>query len=391
MRVLHVIAAVAPRYGGPSTAVLGACHALRALGLEPFLATTDADGPRRLPVRLDAPTSFHGVPAIFFPRQWSEALKYSRPLGRWLEAHVGEFDVVHVHGIFSHACLAAGRSARRRGVPYVVRPLGMLDPWSLARRRLAKRALWTLGVGRLLGGAAAVHYTSTGEQRLAERTPGLARGVVIPLGVDDSFVAAARVEPRAGAAGRGAEPYVLSLSRLHPKKGLELLVDAFLDVTRDPALRHWRLVVAGDGDPRYVARLRERAGGGDACVQLVGWLDGEAKRAWLAGASLLALPSYQENFGLAAVEALACGVPVLLSTAVNLADEVCEAGAGWVVPLAPGALRDGLRAALRDDRGRATRGAAGRALVVARFTWPRVGAALADLYRSVACRPARAA
>jgi glycosyltransferase involved in cell wall biosynthesis len=390
MKVLHVIAAVAPRYGGPSTAVLGTCRALQALGLEPLLVTTDADAPRRLPVRLDAPTSFHGVPAVFFPCQWSEALKYSRPLARWLEAHVGEFDVVHVHGIFSHACLAAGRSARRRGIPYVVRPLGMLDPWSLARRRLAKRALWTLGVGRLLGAAAAVHYTSAGEQRLAEQLPGLAPGVVIPLGVDESLVAATRESP-AGAAGAGAEPYVLSLSRLHPKKGLELLVDAFLDVTRDPALRHWRLVVAGDGDPGYVARLRERAAGGDARVQLVGWLDGEAKRARLAGASLLALPSHQENFGLAAVEALACGVPVLLSTAVNVADEVREAGAGWVVPLAPGALRDGLRAALRDDRGRATRGAAGRALVFARFTWPRVGAALADLYRSVAHRPARAA
>src|SRR5581483_6875524 len=122
LRVLHVIAAVAPRYGGPSTAVVGMCRALRGVGVETLVATTDADGSDRLPVPLGTVIAFGGVPAIFFRRQWSEALKYSRPLGRWLEGHVGAFDLVHVHGVFSHACLAAARSAARRGIPYLVRP-----------------------------------------------------------------------------------------------------------------------------------------------------------------------------------------------------------------------------------------------------------------------------
>src|SRR5215471_6750454 len=113
MRVLHVIPAIAPRYGGPSQAILGMCQGLRDRGLAVLIATTDADGRGRLPVPREVEVEYRGARAVFFPRQWSEAFKYSRPLARWLDANVGRFDVVHVHAVFSHACLAAGRAARR--------------------------------------------------------------------------------------------------------------------------------------------------------------------------------------------------------------------------------------------------------------------------------------
>src|SRR5216683_7337951 len=128
MRVLHVIPSVAPRYGGPSNAVLAMCRALGRKGVDVLIATTDADGEGRLPVEHGRVTSYGGTPAIFFPRQWSEAFKYSHPLAHWLDQHVADFDAVHVHAVFSHACLAAGQACRRAGVPYVVRPLGTLDP-----------------------------------------------------------------------------------------------------------------------------------------------------------------------------------------------------------------------------------------------------------------------
>src|SRR5205085_1067284 len=131
VKVLHVIPSVAPRYGGPSRAVVDMCRALRGGGVDTLIATTDADGEGRLAVELGRHTLFKDVPAIFFSRQWSEAYKYSRPLAHWLDAHVGDFDVVHIHAVFSHACLAAAKACRKRGVPYVVRPLGTLDPWSL--------------------------------------------------------------------------------------------------------------------------------------------------------------------------------------------------------------------------------------------------------------------
>src|SRR5439155_17790873 len=105
MKILHVIPGVAPRYGGPSQAIIQMCRALQTEGEEVLIASTDADGASRLRVETGAPTVYQGVPTIFFPRQWSEAFKYSRSLARWLDANVDSFDVVHIHAVFSHSSI----------------------------------------------------------------------------------------------------------------------------------------------------------------------------------------------------------------------------------------------------------------------------------------------
>ncbi|MBV9892942.1 MAG: glycosyltransferase [Chloroflexi bacterium] len=380
MRALHVIPAVAERYGGPSHAIVGMGRALCQAGVEVLIATTDADGSAdRLSVPVGETLSWHDVPTVMFRRQWSEAFKYSAPLSRWLHDNVGNYDVVHIHAVFSHACLAAASASRRRDVPYIVRPLGTLDPWSLHQKANRKRALWQFGGKRMLKGAAAVHYTTLAEQTLAETGLGLQRGVVIPLGVDDTLFEDASGEALQLCDGA---PYVLVLGRLHPKKGLERFIDAFLEATEDSGLGRWRLAIAGDGEPAYVAGLRQSVQRHDtaAKVQFVGWLTGERKAAALREAQLLALPSHQENFGIVVAEALACGTPVLISEFVNLADEIRRAGAGWIVPLEHSAVVDALRQALRNDDARGVRGRAGRELARARFTWNSVGAQLAGLY-----------
>ena len=111
MHALHVIPSIAPRYGGPSSAVVGMSNALQHAGVAVQIATTDADGPTRLRVPHGTSVEWAGVPTVFFPRQWSESFKYSRPLAGWLMDHVAGFDVVHIHAVFSHACLAAARRA----------------------------------------------------------------------------------------------------------------------------------------------------------------------------------------------------------------------------------------------------------------------------------------
>src|SRR5262245_57309374 len=128
VRVLHVIPAVAARYGGPSAAIAPMCLALKASGIDPLIVTTDADGDGRLRVPIGTPATWHDVPALFFERQFSESFKYSATLARWIRTHVKDFDVVHIHAVMSHACLAAASAARRHGVPYVLRPLGTLAP-----------------------------------------------------------------------------------------------------------------------------------------------------------------------------------------------------------------------------------------------------------------------
>lgn len=389
LRVLHVIPAVAPRYGGPSRAIFEMCRPLAGRGASVVVATTDADGGGRLPVELGREVDYNGVPTIFFRRQFSEAYKFSAPLARWLRRNISAFDVVHIHAVFSHACIAAAKACRRGGVPYVVRPLGTLDPWGMRQKPLRKRLFMRLGVDSMLRGAAAIQYTAVGEKAAVEGTLGYGGGVVIPLGIGgappaaDDSAAGAESEPRAIAEG----PYVLFLSRLHHKKGLELLLDAFVPLARLQELSAWRLVVAGDGEPSYVAGLRRKAQelGGEGCVSFVGWLDGDAKARALAGAALLALPSYQENFGICLVEAMARGVPLVVSPHVNLAPDVEEGGAGWVAGLDADSLRAALRESMLDGEERRRRGGAARKLAE-RFSPPETTRQLLDLYREITGR-----
>ena len=237
------------------------CTALRSAGLELLVATTDADGNGRLPVECGKPVLFQEIPTVFFPRQWSEAFKFSYPLARWLEANVPQFETVHIHAVFSHACLAAARASQRHKVPYIVRPLGTLDPWSLRQKPFRKQLFWQLAVKQMLRGAAAIHYTTEEERRLAEDSLNLERGVVIGLGVDSALLT---TEPddglfRQNQPSLGSDPFVLVMSRIHPKKGLELLLQAFVDLIAEKRFQQWRLVIAGDGDPAYIESLKRLA------------------------------------------------------------------------------------------------------------------------------------
>ena len=395
MRVLNVIPGIAPRYGGPSRAIVDMSLALSTIGIESLIATTDADGPSRLSVELGRPIMYQNTATIFFSRQISEAFKYSYPMARWLSANVRRFDLVHIDALFSHSSVAAARACRRAGIPYLIRPLGSLSCWSLRHKPLRKKILLRLQVMPMLRGAAAIHYTTDEERMQAESILSLGRGVIVPLGVDDRSGCASM--PLAGcpklASAVGDHPYVLVLSRLHPVKGLETFLKVFVAVTSRPALQHWRVIVAGAGAPGYTATLQRftKSLAGHERVQFVGWLNDTEKNLALQHAALLALPSLHESFGLAAVEAMAFGVPVLISSAVNLAKDVSEFDAGWITPLGELDMTATLLAALSSRQERQSRGAAAKALAAARYCWPAVAQQLARLYRSIVDRPAHCA
>jgi glycosyltransferase involved in cell wall biosynthesis len=388
LKILHVIPSVAQRYGGPSQAIFTMCRALQDQGTKVLIATTNADGNGELPVTLGEKIVYQDVATIFFARQWNEALKYSRPLSLWLERNINNFDLAHIHAVFSHACVAAARACRKNGVPYLVRPLGTLDPWSLKQKSVRKRLFWHLGVKQALAGAAAIHYTSDEEKRLAEAGLGLSSGVVVPNALDLSFTNH-QTGRRTGAFDAsqseiGNSPYVLALSRIHPKKGFELLIESFAALKKSGLFGSWRLVFAGDGDAEYVNQLkalaRRRGLNGDALF--VGWLEGDSKYAALKDASLLAMPSYQENFGISLIEAMACGVPVLVSPHVNLAPEIEKAGAGWVAALGENELTGALAEALGSEQERRRRGNNGRELAGS-YGAAEVATKLIDLYRDL--------
>ena len=371
MRVLHVIPSVSERSGGPAAAIVPMCRALEAEGVEVLLATTSHALTQTSTEDL---REYRGVPVRFFPVQLGASYKYSRPLATWLRRNVKEFDLVHVHAVFNHASVAAARACRRANVPYLVRPLGTLDPWSMKQKPVRKHLFWFLFAKRLLQGSAAMHYTAEGEKRATEEYLGLNHGRVVPLGVN---VNGARRE----ISGvnyfplLADDPYLLAVSRLHPKKGLDHLIDAFNCL----ANQEWRLVIAGDGPRDYADYLKQKASQSERIV-FTGWVEGEQKEALMRGASLFALPSSQENFGLSVVEAMACGVPVLVTPGVNLATEIRDAEAGWVIDLR--GLKEGLDTAIRDEDERARRGKAAYEFSK-RYSWDKVATELAELYREL--------
>ncbi|HET7113861.1 MAG TPA: glycosyltransferase, partial [Pyrinomonadaceae bacterium] len=210
MRVLHVIPSVSERSGGPGMAIVPMCRALQAQGIEVVLVATDDGMDSRVDESARA-VDYEGVPAIFFPSQFGASFKYSRPLSVWLKANVQQFDLAHIHAVFNHACVAAATACRKTRVPYVVRPLGTLDAWSMKQKPLRKRLFWSISGKTMLSHAAAVHYTTEAEKSGTEGLLGVNHGRVIPLGID-------AIAASTNAARR--DPYVLVLSRLHPKKGL---------------------------------------------------------------------------------------------------------------------------------------------------------------------------
>jgi glycosyltransferase involved in cell wall biosynthesis len=376
------------------------CRSLSAQGVEVLLTTTN-DGVSSSEFHVSssqagaalnsehlARRQVEGVDTICFPTLWGRSFKYSRPFALWLDEHVSEYDLVHIHAVFNHSCIAAARACREQRVPYIVRPLGTLDPWSLKQKSLRKKAFWYAGIKTMLTSAAAIHYTTKGEQEAVESSLGLNHGVVVPLGVD---MTAKPLHSRRTIESFGErfpelleKPYVLVLSRLHPKKALEVLLEAFLSLIERLEFREWRLVLAGEGPASYVASLERTVEEHQAndFVVFPGWLDGEQKEAALGNARLLALPSHHENFGLCVMESMACGIPVLVSPQVNLAPEIEMAGAGWIAEVDKDSLEDALAEALSSEEERTRRGAAGLALAN-NFAWPVVAGRLAELYTSL--------
>ena len=375
MKILHVIPSLDARDGGPATAIRGMTGALADRGARITVATTVG---RDEVVTTDARP---GVTVEYFHRTVPGSWKYSRALGRWLARTAAGFDVVHVHALFSYATIPACRHASAHGVPLVIRPLGSLDPWSLAQGAWKKRPYLKFVERTHLDAASAIHVTSESERDSLRALGYSAKVRVIPLGVTVRRAGMESRESRARASDAG-KLNVLFLSRLHPKKGLPLLIEALGMIRCDT---DFTLRIAGRGTDAYEEKLRDMcaSAGIGGNVTFAGQVEGHEKDELLEWADVFVLPSSQENFSLAAVEAMSAGMPVILSSEVGVARDAAEAGAGIVVPLNVQAVADALRRLARDAELRLRMGIAGRALVERRFTWDAAADALIRLYEEL--------
>lgn len=382
MNILHVIPSVSPAHGGPSHAIAMLERALTAAGVCVTTATTNDDGPGR--TLSSPPASVNGA-ARAYARKWVEFYKVAPGLTLWLWSNARRFDVIHIHALFSFPSVAAAVIARLRGVPYIVRPLGTLTAYGVTRRRpLLKRwSLW-LFEERILRHAAAVHFTSGAELDEAKSLGAPFRAAVIPLAVEREPCGDARLL-EAEIRGRRA---VLYLSRLDPKKNVEALLEAFAALAENDA--RLVLLIAGGGPADYAASLRALAVrlGLEESVVWLGHVDGARKAAAFAAAEIFVLPSFSENFGIAAAEALLSGLPCVLGEGVAIAADVQKAGAGLAAAPAAAAIADAVRQLLGDGALRRQMGDNARAFAAREYAPCVMAGRLIALYQDV-CAPQR--
>jgi len=385
VKVLHVIPSLSRLRGGPTFVVKTlASHQVRA-GLEVHVATTDDDNRGRQSVPLAKPVIADGATYWYFGRT-TRTYESSIGLTSWLLRHTAQFDLVHIHSVFTFPATVAAQIAWRKSIPYMVRPLGVLNRWGLKSGRAWAKRLSILLIERaMIRRAAAVQFSSVTERAESAEACPLGRTVVIPNPVDvDAPARPGQFRRRYPAIAD--RRMVLFVGRLDPVKGIEMLLEAFA-IIRQTSPRAV-LVIAGSGDPAYVQTLRRRAQELAIAddVLWTGFLDKAAKAAALADADVFVAPSQSESFGLSAVEALAAGVPVVLSAGAGIAHDVVHAGAGLVISPQPGEIARAVERILND--GELACRLAGRAqtLVRSRYRADAVAAQLVKLYSEIGRR-----
>lgn len=329
LRILHLIASADPEHGGPieNAKIMAAEHARR--GHRSSFVTIDS---RTDAFLADVPhTVYASGPGL-------GNFGFTRNYGAMIEQVAPDYDVAVVHGLWNHASMGGYNALRKTGLPWVIYPHGMMDPYFRRAKPIKhwlKQAFWSTVQGRVLSHAEKVLFTCQEEAILAR---GVFRGhehykerVVAycsehsPPATDEGRAAFAAMVP-----ALGSRDYLLYLSRIHPKKACDQLIEAFARIApQHPGLD---LVMAGPDQTHWIPELKAiaRRLGVEDRIHWPGMVRGAAKAAAYAGARAFVLPSHQENFGIVVAEALSARKPVLISNQVNIWREI-EAGAGGIV------------------------------------------------------------
>ncbi|MCM8799930.1 MAG: glycosyltransferase [Candidatus Omnitrophica bacterium] len=385
MKILHVIPALAYGFGGPTQAVLDICKGLVKYGQDVTIFTTNADINKKLDVSLDREFNLDGIKIFYFPVSFLKHYKFSYLFFKNIKKTIKNFEIIHIHSLFQFPSLVSSYYAQRFNLPYIIRPLGQLDPFLLKRHRIRKVLYLNLIERRNLKSASYIHFTSEEERRLALKTGIKFNSFVLPLGIDlERFTSL----PAYGSFRQHypeleGKKIILFLGRISFKKGLDILVEAFyrLCMVRDDLY----LVIAGPDDEGYskiVKRLIKKRNILDRVI-FTGMLLGEDKLSVLRDSDIFVLPSYSENFGLAIVEAMACGLPVVISDKVNISSDIKDREAGIVIKPEVSSLYEGLKKALEDDKIFLRIKENSKILVQEKFNIDKIIPNLIDIYKSL--------
>jgi glycosyltransferase involved in cell wall biosynthesis len=380
MKILHVIPSLSDQLDGPANAIGKMCSNLKAKGLDITIYTTDLH-----PINYNR---MNGLDLRVFKTFKNNNYCFSRGLWHAIKKNIEHYDLIHIHALWVFPTTIAASIARKKKLPYIIRTCGMLDHYSIYHNRLKgiKKLLYFNSFERRnLNRASAVHFTSLDEQSRTRHMNIKALSMVLPVGIEktDFLSLPSKGNFKNKYQFLKGKKIILFLSRIHYKKGLEILLDAYkkvLDKT-DEAF----LVIAGPDNEGYKSILEKKIESlhlNDK-VLFTGLVGGKDKMEILADADVFCLPSFQENFGIAVAEAMAAGLPVVISDQVNIHSEISQANAGIVTRCDADEVAGGILKILNNDSLRAEMGQNARKLVFDKFTWDKIADEMVESYKKI--------
>ncbi len=387
LRLLFVIPYYHPAfcYGGPVRSISSLCKAMARAGAQVTVFTTNANGEDQLDVPLGQPIDIGGVQVYYFRRIRCLLPFYSPDLGRACAQRIREYDLVHSSALWTYPMWLAASACRRYNVPRIESPRGGLMSWDLHHKYWKKWLYLALFERARLNTAAAIHCTDEMEQEAIRQLGLKPPTFVVPNPIEfsefSSLPVRGKLRSRLGLPENSI--VTLFLGRISTKKGLDLAIRAFVDVASKYPDAH--LVVAGpddDGSGKRALRLTHQLGLQNQ-MHFIGMVTGEDRLSALRDADLFILTSYSENFGMAAAEALAAGLPVLLSDQVGIARQVARAGAGSIAPLDVPQIAHAWSTLLGNPGELRAMGERGRKLVQQEYDADAVARKMLDVYRQV--------
>ncbi|MEM9273355.1 MAG: hormogonium polysaccharide biosynthesis glycosyltransferase HpsP [Cyanobacteria bacterium P01_F01_bin.143] len=390
MRILQIVPSISLIYGGPSQMILGLAPALADRGIKVTVLTTDSNGDtgqKPMEVPLNSPIEQNGYEIIYFKCSPFRRYKFSIDLLKWLNNHASEYDLAHIHALFSPVSSIAAAICRAKKLPYILRPLGTLDPADLRKKKQLKQLYAAVLERPNIAKAAAIHFTSEQEAKVSHRFGTTTRDLVIPLGVkevekksrDTKFCLSSQFNIPDN------KPLVLFMSRIDPKKGLNLLIPALEKLFNEGLEFHFILAGTNPQDPIYEQKIKSQIQNSPlkAHTTITGFVTGELKSALLEAADLFVLPSYYENFGIAVAEAMVAGIPVIISDQVHICQQVSSSESGWVGTTEVESIADLLRSALKNPEERQRRGLQARKYAQLNYSWDAIAQVIVGAYKDI--------
>ena len=377
MKLLHVVPSYKPAYiyGGPIESIARLCEALVAAGHDVDVFTRTANGKFELEVPHGEQVDVDGVKVTYFTRLTKDPTHISPALWKHLRQHCQNYDVVHIHSWWNVLVIVAALICHYKKAKVIISPRGMLSDYVMTTRNtIAKRWLHKL-LGKRALSRSFFHATARAEfDECIKVIPGWT-GFTLPniLSLPDLDIVKEKNDIFT----------IIFLSRIHPKKGLELLFDAIGQLPFEVLLK-----VAGSGEEAYIEELKWKAVKLSIAkkIQWIGWKDRNEKFVELMNADLLALTSINENFANVVIESLHMGTPVLISDQVGLASFVSENNLGWVSRLNVGSISNTLNEAFADKKKRMKINKTGRIKIQESFSKTVLIQKYTDIYKLVANR-----